>query len=537
MSQNLQQIASNPENSAWVFASAGSGKTRILTNRVLRLLLADVLPSKILCLTFTNAGAKEMEQRISQTLSNWATCSDEELKHNLQEISDKNPSNLEIKKARSLLIKILDSDLPVKVQTIHSFCQFLIKSFPFEANIKPNFELLDENSEKLLLKEAKNNLRKAALLDEKTAAIISEIHSKIDEERLSNLVEKILDKKEQLLFLKENFFNHENIAQEIFNKLGVKKSDDEEQIFKRFLEKINKDELLETARSLAAEKAKTTSVIGLAIIDFLNDARFENFESYKKEILTDKNQARKISNKIDEVNLKIFNEHAALIQAAIDEFNSLEIAKDSVLLLNFCYLILENYQQLKKAKALLDYDDLIFETNNLLENSTHREFIKMRMDSGFDHILIDESQDTNLKQWNIIKALSDDFFSGFGASTNKRSIFIVGDEKQSIFSFQGADINISAQIFQHFKNILGDELKEISLNISYRSCAEILAIVDRTFSNEQRKNAITKLGEYKPHQPFRSGSGVVEIWQNIKNEKIKKTQDYQWRLKFLSKLL
>lgn len=533
MSQNLQQIASNPENSAWVFASAGSGKTRILTNRVLRLLLTDIPANKILCLTFTNAGAKEMQQRIAQTLSSWAVFSDEELENNLREISGENPSSLQIKKARSLLIKILDSDAPVKVQTIHSFCQFLIKSFPFEANIKPNFELLDENSEKLLLKEAQNNLRKTALLDEKTAAIISEIHSKIDEERLSELVGKILDKKEQLLFLKENFFNQENIAQEIFKKLGVKKDNDEEQIFQKFLEKIDKDKLLQAARTMAAEKAKKTSVIGLAIIDFLNDPKYENFEIYKEKILTDKNKIREVSNKIEAQVLEIFKEHGALIQETIDEINSLEIAKDSALLLNFCYLILENYQQIKKIKSLLDYDDLIFETSNLLENSQYREFIKMRMDSGFDHILIDESQDTNLKQWNIIKALSDDFFSGLGASKNKRSIFVVGDEKQSIFSFQGADINISAQVFLHFKNILGDELKEISLNISYRSCGEILAAVDRVFSNEQRKDAITKLGQYEQHQPFRKGKGIVEIWQNIKNDKIKKAQDYQIKLQFL----
>lgn len=533
MSQNLQQIASNPENSAWVFASAGSGKTRILTNRVLRLLLADVPANKILCLTFTNAGAKEMQQRISQTLSNWAISSDEELHKSLEEISGENPRASDIKKARSLLIKILDSESPVKVQTIHSFCQFLIKSFPFEANVKPNFELLDENSEKLLLKDAQNNLRKSALLDEKIGAIISEIHSKIDEERLSGLVNKILDKKEQLLFLKENFFNQENITQQIFQKLGVNKNDSEEEIFQRFLGKIHKDKLLEAARILAAEKAKTTNEIGLAIINFLSDAQFKNFENYKAEILTKENQPRKISNKIDEATLEIFNEHGAQIQDFIDEINSLEISKDSALLLNFCYLILENYQQLKKAKALLDYDDLIFETNNLLENSSYREFIKMRMDSGFDHILIDESQDTNLKQWNIIKALSDDFFSGFGASQNKRSIFVVGDEKQSIFSFQGADINISAQVFQHFKNILGDELKEISLNLSYRSCGEILTAVDQVFSNESRKNAVTKLGQYEQHQPFRSGRGVVEVWQNIKNDKIKKTQDYQIQLKFL----
>lgn len=533
MSQNLQQIASNPENSAWVFASAGSGKTRILTNRVLRLLLTDIPANKILCLTFTNAGAKEMQQRIAQTLSSWAVFSDEELENNLREISGENPSSLQIKKARSLLIKILDSDAPVKVQTIHSFCQFLIKSFPFEANIKPNFELLDENSEKLLLKEAQNNLRKTALLDEKTAAIISEIHSKIDEERLSELVGKILDKKEQLLFLKENFFNQENIAQEIFKKLGVKKDDNEEQIFQKFLEKIDKDKLLEAARTMAAEKSKTTNEIGSAIINFLSDARFENFENYKIKILTKENQARKISNKIEATALEVFNEHAAQIQDFIDKINSLEIAKDSALLLNFCYLILENYQQIKKIKSLLDYDDLIFETSNLLENSQYREFIKMRMDSGFDHILIDESQDTNLKQWNIIKALSDDFFSGLGASKNKRSIFVVGDEKQSIFSFQGADINISAQVFLHFKNILGDELKEISLNISYRSCGEILAAVDGVFSNESRKNAITKLGQYEQHQPFRKGEGVVEIWQNIKNDKIKKAQDYQIKLQFL----
>jgi ATP-dependent helicase/nuclease subunit A len=218
---NLQQIASNPKNSAWVFASAGSGKTKILTDRVLRLLLDNVSPSKILCLTFTKVAATEMQSRINGELAKWILCDDAELQKKLTALSGNFPSEIELKRARVLFVKILDEESKIKVQTIHSFCQTLIKIFPFEAKVKPNFEVLESNREKLLLKTAQKEVLQKALVNEELRNLVKTTNAKLHEESFSGLVENLLNKKEQLNSLKEKFFGIENIIAEIFKNFGI----------------------------------------------------------------------------------------------------------------------------------------------------------------------------------------------------------------------------------------------------------------------------------------------------------------------------
>jgi ATP-dependent helicase/nuclease subunit A len=529
MSQNLQQIASDPENSVWVFASAGCGKTKILTNRVLRLLLNDTPPNKILCLTYTNAGANEMQERIKKTLLNWTIFSDAKLQNELTEISGKNPSKQQLNKARSLLIKILDSENKIKVQTIHSFCQNLIKSFPFEAGVKPNFELLDDNMAKLLLQEAKNLTILQANENKELAEIISNINQKISGEILNEIITKILDKKEKLIFLQNKLADKADLKKLIYTKLGLLTSDDEENIFNNFCKKIQQFNLAKEAEILLNSNNEKHLELAEKINYFLQNQKIENFNFFKNAFLTEKNEVRK---KVIAEN-EILNSLALEIIEFNDLFNSLKLAKDNHDILNFCYFILENYQKLKQKKAALDYDDLIIQSNLLLENSKDREFIKRQMDSGFDHILIDEAQDTNSRQWNIIKALSEDFFAGIGAKNNNRTIFVVGDEKQSIFSFQGSNINIGREVFSYFKNLLGDKLKEINLNLSYRSCLEILAAVDEVFADKNRQAAISKIKNYQNHQAFRGAGGYVEIWPNLKNDKEKEEKSLDWKIDFL----
>jgi ATP-dependent helicase/nuclease subunit A len=534
MPNRLQQLASNPKNSSWVFASAGSGKTKILTDRVLRLLLSDILPSKILCLTFTKAAAREMEKRINDTLSSWIICSDEDLKNKLEQLNGKVPSSQDITKARILFIKILDCDSKIKVQTIHSFCQSLIKIFPFEAKVKPNFELLDENGEKLLLKEAQQLMRKMAEQNIEVRNLITEVSAKLHDESLADLISNLLSKKEKLVFLKEEFFGSSGIIDEIFKKFDVSKNDDEQKIFADFLAKIDQKEVSNFATILTENGLKTNLDLAAKIKSFLSQPTLQNFPIYKSVFLTKENTQRKIPGKIPADILSIATEQCELILQFSDRINSLKIAHDSALILKFCDVILQNYSNLKKEKALLDYNDLIIETSHLLSNPQHRDFVKMKMDSGFDHILIDESQDTNHRQWEIIKALSEDFFSGLSASEKERSVFVVGDEKQSIFSFQGADINLGREVFSHFKNKLGDNLQEIALDTSFRSTAEILDAVDLVFADAGRQNATTKLGKFNQHKTVRDGSGHIEIWPQIKIEKEKSTEkNYEWQLHFL----
>jgi len=534
---NLQQIASNPKNSAWVFASAGSGKTKILTDRVLRLLLDNVSPSKILCLTFTKVAAAEMQSRINSELAKWILCDNVELQKKLTALSGDFPTENELKRARILFVKILDEESKIKVQTIHSFCQTLIKIFPFEAKVKPNFEVLESNQEKLLLKTAQKEVLKKALINEDIKKLVQETNAKLHEESFSELVANLLNKKEQLNSLKEKFFGIENIIAEIFKNFGVRNEDGNSKsiIFYKFAAQINHQNHLKLALELENSQLVTNVNLATAIRKFLNNLTLENFSDYKLAFFTKEGNPRKLSKKTA-ANFElssIFSDCCQLINDFLDQLNSLKIANDSALLLRFVDHILENYSQLKKQNSVLDYNDLIVETNRLLANPDFSNWVKLKMDSSFDHILIDESQDTNHQQWNIIKALSEDFFTGLSSSNKRRSIFIVGDEKQSIYSFQGAEPNISAEIFAHFAEKLGNNLKKIELNNSFRSQAKILQAVDDVFSKEERKKAISKVSEFQAHKPIREGLGKVEIWPQIQKEKTEKKEiNFEWKIDF-----
>lgn len=534
----LQQIASDPKNSAWVFASAGSGKTKILTDRALRLLLTDTSPNKILCLTFTKVAAAEMQHRINSELAKWILCSDEELVRKLNDLTGKTPTQIELKKARTLFVKILDEEAKIKVQTIHSFCQTLIKIFPFEAKITPTFEVLEESQEKLLLRQAQKEVLKKALRNSELKILVQKTNAKLHEESFASLVANLLSKKEQLTSLKENLFGIENVITEIFKNFSVSKNQTEAEIFAEFLPQINRAKNFNLASNLEIGSSSKNSETATKIRIFLDNPTLENFETYKLAFFTKENEPRKIYDAAakDPSILTLMADCQKIILDFSDKLNSLKIANDTSLLLRFVDQILENYSQLKKQNSVLDYNDLIVETNRLLANPDFSDWIKLKMDGSFDHILIDESQDTNHQQWNIIKALSDDFFTGESSANKSRSIFIVGDEKQSIYSFQGAEPNISVEIFEFFARKLGSNLKKIELNNSFRSAAKVLQAVDEIFFDPKRKHAISKVAEFSEHKPIRDDVGDIEIWPQIKKGKEeKKEKSYEWQIDFAAK--
>lgn len=541
----LQQLASNPRNSAWVFASAGSGKTKVLVDRVLRLLLDGVKPNKILCLTFTKIAATEMQNRINSELSKWVLLNDAELLEKLTRLSGSTASNSDLKKARILFVKILDDEEKIKIQTIHSFCQNLVKIFPFEAGIKPNFEVIEKSQEKLLLQKAQKEILKRAAYSEYLKDLVIKINASLHEETFSELISDLLNKKEQLATLKEKFFGIDGVIAEVFKNFSLPEMASQkylEEIFAEFLNQINQKKLLGLAESLENTGLVNNSKIAAGIRKFLNNLNIENFSKYREAFFNKENQPRKVSKEIaqnHDLNSFISSQQE-IINNFSEQLNSYKICQSSALLLKFVDQILEIYSDLKNQNAFLDYNDLIIKTNSLLNNPDFSDWIKLKMDGFFDHILIDESQDTNHKQWNIIKALCEDFFSGFGASSNKRTIFIVGDEKQSIYSFQGAEPNISQEIFSYFAEKLKDhpvKFYKINLNNSFRSLESILQAVDLTFSGEKERSAITKISDFKDHKAIREGVGKFEIWPQIKIKKTEKKEispkwKYEWKIDF-----
>ncbi|MBL6665009.1 MAG: UvrD-helicase domain-containing protein [Rickettsiales bacterium] len=525
----LQQLASNPNNSCWVFASAGSGKTTILTNRVLRLLLEKTDPGKILCLTFTNAGASEMQNRINKELTSWSSLKEEELQTKLENLTGQIVSKKTLENARSLLFYLIDNENKIKVQTIHSFCQGLMKIFPFEANISPTFEILEETQEKSILQDAINLIFKKAQTNSQIHNLITYISSKVSEENLSELLFKIIDKKGNLININEH-----NLEREFLSFFDISEDVSEMDIFNKLLENIQNPQVKRIFNALEKSSPKTNNKLATSYYEILQEPNIDQVTKIKSIFFTNEGKLRKLYSDLakDEQLLNEFEFISQIVLKYIDKINSAIIAKDSSHLLKLTLSILKEYNILKKQTSKVDYNDLITLTNKLLNNPEFRDWIKMKMDSTFDHILVDESQDTNHQQWNIIKALSEDFFSGESKSKNNRSIFIVGDEKQSIYSFQGADAGISTNIYKYFKKRLGDKLLNIKLNNSFRSKKEILDFVDNVFSEPSRANSISKTNEYQNHNAVKEGTGKIEIWPQITKETKKEEKSYEWQLDF-----
>lgn len=524
----LQNKASDPNNSAWVFASAGSGKTKILVDRVLRLLLSGVDGNKILCVTFTNVAAIEMKKRINDVLAKWALLDEEKLRAEILSLGVKNVKKSEINLVRTLYAKVLDGDFEIKIQTIHAFCQNFVKVFPFEMGVSPNFKILDDKSEKILLEKAKRRVFSKSLTDENLKNAIEKISSKQSEESFFELLAKILGKKEQLTFLLLEFGSIENLIAKISSLFGVENFSSEEDIFQSFVSELNFSEAQNLANAMLESKSKKDAESLAFLRNFLQNPELRNIDNLSSLFLK-KDGKLKLVKSIATKEFLEYYDFIADFQQKFTEFSDLlksyRLVEINKYLLEFIYEILQQYSDLKKKDAVLDYNDLIIKTNELLDKSDIRDWVKLRLDGFFDHILIDESQDTNHRQWNIIKALSDDFFSGESARNGNRSLFIIGDDKQSIYSFQGAKPNISREIYDFYSQRTQD-IKQLGLKSSFRSLKEILQFVDNVFKNNE--SFVTS--GYQQHNPVRLGSGKVEVWPKaLKDEEKQEFSDLATR--------
>ena len=490
----------------------------------MRLLLEDVNPSKIVCLTYTNVGANEMHERINHELSNWVIYDDQKIINKLTDLSI-NPSQENIYKARTLFAKILDCENKISIQTIHSFCQNILKSFSIEANVPLNFELIEGSKSLFLLEIARKEIFKNAQNDLELQKVIAEIFHRITEDNLAGLINNLISKKDKLDDLQNIFGDLRNSLPYLKKIINLEDAElNSSDIIADFYKKLDLNELEIFCQDLEKTGSRNQEFNNKIKI-FLQNPCEENFIFFKNAFITDNNSKRKIygsidKNKMCDIYQNFCDNIIVLINDCYEKLFSLEIYNCNYNLLIFIDKFLQIYKKLKLKNSYLDYHDLIVKTVNLLENPEYKDWIKLKLDGFFDHILIDESQDTNILQFQIIIALCEDFFTGFSKAENKRSIFIVGDEKQSIFSFQGSQPDISSKIYQFFSNKLQDKLLKIDLNNSFRSTKNILDFVDKIFCQEQFGNAICKTESYLKHNPIRLGDSHIEFWQNICSKEI-----------------
>ncbi len=551
---NLQNSASNPINSVFVSASAGSGKTKVLTDRVLRLLLAEVSPSKILCLTFTKVAAAEMQKRIFSELENWVIWDDEKLKNYLKEFTSKEPSQLEIKTARKLFATLLDDNSGLQISTIHSFCQSIIKKFPVEAKTSPSFTIIDEHTENKLLFEARKKLLEKALLDKNLAEKINLISARLNENSFLEITAELIRKRQNLAELQERYFGIDGLIEMIYSQLGVGLKENEEMVFANFIEDKNwqRENLLMLCQDTEIKSKR-------AIEKFIIESNLENLVGYLNAFITSENEPRKqLTTKPIQKQIPLADEMMRLEQERVMQFleklNTIKIAVSTASLLVVVSRIIEIYGVLKSQNGYLDYSDLIIKTSQLLENSAQREWVKYKLDGIYEHILVDESQDTNHQQWDIVKAITEEFFAGNnnrnqieGRKTEGqiekigRSIFIVGDEKQSIYSFQGADPNIFANIFYYYQEKLGfidEKFLNVELNSSFRSMPAILQIVDAVFARAELAGAVSSLSKKIEHHSIKNQFfGKVELMPIVSYKLpavsgTKEEEKHRWKLDF-----
>lgn len=480
-----QQKASNPISSVWVAASAGSGKTKVLTDRVLNLLLLNGQPEKLLCLTFTKTAAAEMSNRINDVLKSWVILSDEELSKEIEKLSGDYAESEMLDKARRLFALTLEAPGGMKIMTIHSFCQSILKRFPLEADVSPNFEVMDDTISMDILNTLLHEAFKNAALKKDVTFLSSEL----DETSLMKIFKEVLTHRASLMRLKEQIPNISTLIYQMKQNFNI-------------AEYLSENDIINEHFSL----------------DDWNDKK-------KIYLYAPSGTKRGVKDKY------LDNDEAHLVYLTDEKLKAFKVVEATQSLLNVAYYVLEKYAIEKQSKSMLDYDDLIEKTRDLLEKSDKAAWVLYKLDGGIDHILVDEAQDTNPDQWAIIRMLAEEFFSGVGASEVFRTIFAVGDKKQSIYSFQGADpaeFERMRLFFDAKVSASQNEFLTVPLNYSFRSTKPILDLVNLVLKNKTSKNGVLNETEQAVHLAFRDqDAGLVEIWPLEQSEKTDETEAWK----------
>ncbi len=520
-----QHKASSPLVSAFVSANAGAGKTHVLVGRVIRLMLEEVAPERILCLTYTRAAAAEMSSRLFDTLSQWIAMPDEELISKIHRTIGHVEFRLEkLDLARRLFTRALETPGGLKVQTIHAFCERLLQRFPVEAGIMPGFSVLDETAGRELLDEA----RARALADANAglAACVETVVNHASEQTLVDLLAVLMGQRDKLAaFASGNRFPE--LRDRLNKKLGIDDADDESSIRAGFAQAADWRGLADVAGQLR-EFPGTTNEAQAAAIEAARQAPTPDLQfSLAAAFLLTKDGTPKAQRSLMTKTcaetypdaLELLLDTQAHYVTANDRIKALSVRDATEALVAVALAVIARYDALKQQASAYDYADLISRTNTLLNEGEAAAWVLYKLDRGIDHILIDEAQDTSPDQWDIIDAIAEEFFAGEGARAGVgRTMFAVGDRKQSIYSFQGADPEKFEERLDAYREKVtaaDGDFEDVGLHTSFRSATAVLQAVDKVFSCEDvAKGVIPAGGGRVDHKPSRlDAEGLVEVWE------------------------
>lgn len=524
--RDAQAKASNPLGSVFVAANAGSGKTHVLVNRVIRLLLGGVPPEKILCITFTKAAAANMAERVFTTLGHWVTLDDVSLDAAILESGAARPDEKLRQRARELFACALETPGGLKVQTIHALCTRLLQQFPFEANVPARFAVLDERDQAEMMERANMAVLLAASADPQspTGRALDIAMSSAADSTFKDVVREACLSRDHFMAWADGAGNPETALAQLARTLGIGADERMEDIERDIVD----GPYLPSSRwgdiaTMFEAGSKTDAGQAERLHEALAQSGSARVDSYLKLFLDSKDGPRsnlytKTLAKAQPALVALLDQERPRVLALIDKRRAIATRDRTKSLLMIASAVAAHYRREKQVRGLLDYDDLIDKTLAMLDNVSSG-WVHFKLDRGVDHVLIDEAQDTSPRQWDITERIVAEFTTGEGARDGvKRTIFAVGDEKQSIFSFQGA----APREFDARRNEIGNRFKAAKLgfesvpfNYSFRSGESVLQSVSATFATADIfKSVTTDKGGMPPHMALKDAApSMVDLWE------------------------
>lgn len=515
--------AARPDFSTWLYANAGSGKTRVLTNRVARLLLGGVSPEHILCLTYTKAAATEMQNRLFEMLGKWVMLNDDDLKQELQKLGVFGDfASPQLARARTLFALAIEAPGGLRIQTIHAFCGGLLRRFPVEAGISPQFREMSDTDTLTVLQTIAADLaqgpqremyrdflrifgaqapsewlkdltsQRELLARAPDRADLCALHGLDDEITAQGLIEKCLEPQDRSNLIKAYDILVTGTPKDIKKATAITPSPD-----------LSPDGLATLAQALFCKSDGTPSAeVTYMPTKALSQGAFDPLVSWYLD----------------------FRDRCMTF---VDQMAALNAIETQLIAQTFATHVLNAYEAHKAQRGLLDFDDLILKTHDLMARDDVRDWVLYRLDGSFNHILIDEAQDTSPAQWNVIQALTSELTSGLGVDPDtEKTVFVVGDEKQSIYSFQGAvpeKFNEMRDAFKTRLDAIGRPFQDSYLEHSFRSSDAVLRIVDATF----QPDANSGIPKGSQHIAFNDTlPGRVDLWPVVEDSQKPEPPDW-----------
>ena len=520
-----QRRASDPRASVWVQANAGSGKTHVLTQRVMRLLLTGVRPEEILCLTYTKAAAAEMRRRVAQSLAEWALQSTPELIESLTKLEGQPPAPTTITRARTLFAHALETPGGLKINTIHAFCEAVLHRFPLEAGVPFDFSVVEDVEAQALIRRSREAIIADGLrgASSPVAGAVETLFGLLSDHSLNEAIDAALGDGRRLREVLADIPAAKRALRQLVGFEAHWTSDDLRRQMVAGAE-IEPTRWHALGAELGGKPDGGNRLIDKLVACSRTGATPEQLQAVffakngsLRPVLTQALRAARpdLAAMLDREQGRVVR----LLQQAL----AATLVERSEALLDLLNAIVERYETLKRARSWLDFDDLVEGVARLFGSGASADWVRYKLDAGITHILVDESQDTNAEQWRVITYLQDEFFAGDGAVERRRTLFGVGDTKQSIFSFQGA----RPELFGEFGRIFGtaaaaadQPFDPVRLDTSFRTLPAILEAVDLVFGDDLRRRAVLADEAGVQHGTVRPGpGGRVILWPLTKDER------------------